>query len=340
MVKIYKQPFAHDGDTIVIPDASQPDGKMSSTDGWTPDYQLPKADPNYKPVGRQEMNGVFKEVTEALGQVQVQGAASWSADGAPYPINAQVYHSGKQWLALRANSVAPTEGADWAAIGTAATYDVGEATGQVMQVGAFGAGHTFTGGIFDANEIADLVDHKSGLYQHVSTIGSANVPYIYVYIQQLFYEDGNVTQIAYGYNTPVVWVRHRYQGVWSPWEKQLSTNDILQAPGNSTEFPMSQKSVSDQLIGVGKTWSNVTATRAWDTEYTNTKGRTLPIAVIVRDPVAGNLSAKLFIDGELHSEVYTGGSFTQTLCTDIPDGSTYELKRIDSNDVIVSWKEL
>lgn len=118
MVKIYKQPFAHNGDTIAIPDASQPDGKMSSADGWTPDYQLPKTDPNYKPVGRQEMNGVFKEVTEALGQVQVQGAASWSAEGAPYPINAQVYHNGKQWLALRPNSVEPAEGEDWSAIGT------------------------------------------------------------------------------------------------------------------------------------------------------------------------------------------------------------------------------
>ncbi|MCK9466075.1 MAG: hypothetical protein M0Q29_09320 [Thiopseudomonas sp.] len=113
MVKIYKQPFAHDGDTIAIPDASQPDGKMSTTDGWTHDYQLPKTDPNYKPVGRQEMNGVFKEVTEALGQVQVQGSATWSAVGAPYPINAQVYHNGKQWLALRANSVSPAEGEDW-----------------------------------------------------------------------------------------------------------------------------------------------------------------------------------------------------------------------------------
>ena len=83
MVKIYKQPFAHDGDAIAIPDASQPDGKMSSADGWTPDYQLPNTDPNYKPVGRQEMNGVFKEVTEALGQLQVQGSATWSPDGAP-----------------------------------------------------------------------------------------------------------------------------------------------------------------------------------------------------------------------------------------------------------------
>ena len=40
-------------------------------------------------------------------------AASWSADGAPYSVNAQVYHNSKQWLALRANSVEPTEGDDW-----------------------------------------------------------------------------------------------------------------------------------------------------------------------------------------------------------------------------------
>ena len=40
-------------------------------------------------------------------------AASWSADGAPYPISAQVYHDGKQWLALRANSVEPVEGDAW-----------------------------------------------------------------------------------------------------------------------------------------------------------------------------------------------------------------------------------
>ena len=118
MAKIYKQPFAHEGDTIAIPDTSQPDGKMSSADGWTPDYQLPKTDPNYKPVGRQEMNGVFKEVTESLGQMQVQGSATWSAEGAPYPINAQVYHGGKQWIALRANSVEPAEGEDWSAIVT------------------------------------------------------------------------------------------------------------------------------------------------------------------------------------------------------------------------------
>ena len=48
-----------------------------------------------------------------LANIAKQGAASWSADGAPYPSRAQVYHNSKQWLALRANSVEPAEGADW-----------------------------------------------------------------------------------------------------------------------------------------------------------------------------------------------------------------------------------
>ena len=89
MVKIYKQPFAHDGDTIAIPDASQPDGKMSNADGWTHDYQLPKTDPNYKPVGRQNITG------------------GW-------PIGANVRHGGSYWQSLaNANTEEPGTGVLW-----------------------------------------------------------------------------------------------------------------------------------------------------------------------------------------------------------------------------------
>ena len=111
MVKVYKQPFAHDGDAIAIPDASQPDGKMSNVDGWTPDYQLPKTDPNYKPVGRQEMNGVFKEVTEALGQIQQFGFAKWQP--ITWPQGARVVEGGVVYRALNQTSQQPPH-ADWA----------------------------------------------------------------------------------------------------------------------------------------------------------------------------------------------------------------------------------
>ncbi len=49
----------------------------------------------------------------SVSELRIQGAASWTAEDAPYPIKAQVYHNGKQWLALRANSVEPVEGDDW-----------------------------------------------------------------------------------------------------------------------------------------------------------------------------------------------------------------------------------
>jgi len=67
-----------------------------------------------KVMSQKAVTDELKEIAEALGQVQVQGAASWSADGAPYPASAQVYHNGKQWLARRANSAEPAEGEDWA----------------------------------------------------------------------------------------------------------------------------------------------------------------------------------------------------------------------------------
>lgn len=253
MVKIYKQPFAHDGDAIAIPDASQPDGKMSSADGWTPDYQLPKTDPNYKPVGRQEMNGVLKEVTESLGQVQVQGSATWSADGAPYPANAQVYHNGKQWLALRANSVAPVEGADWSAIGTAATRDVGTSAGNVMEVRAFGLGVVGEGNIFNPQNATGWQNLPQGFRAFLlnSAVGKPT-GLVHGYLTVIARRDVGDTSGLYvqEYNGFRAWVGNQEDGMLPTWSEILHTGSLLQTTGQSTEFPMSQKAVTDALSAV------------------------------------------------------------------------------------------
>ena len=230
MVKIYKQPFAHGGDTIAIPDASQPDGKMSSADGWTVDYQLPKIDPNYKPVGRQEMNGVFKEVTEALGQVQVQGSATWSADGAPYPINAQVYHNGKQWLALRANSVAPVDGADWSAIGTAATANLTTSNtdgtdGRVLKVGdggwmGRGVGQAeplgypaSTSDVTNQTKVIRTYDPDNGVQAGATGIH--------------FSEGAAWGRLRVGYKTPAAWIQGGNAYEVTGWTSQVVLYDNL-----------------------------------------------------------------------------------------------------------------
>jgi len=55
-------------------------------------------------------------VREDISEIQSQGSSTWSLLNAPCPVNAQVYHGGKQWLSMRENSVEPVEGEDWSEI--------------------------------------------------------------------------------------------------------------------------------------------------------------------------------------------------------------------------------
>lgn len=88
--RIYKTPFAATGDKEALATADQPDGKVSLQAGWTPDYELPNDNANYRPVGRAEMNGVISEITEGLGEVQLHGFATWQAVDGGWPKGALV----------------------------------------------------------------------------------------------------------------------------------------------------------------------------------------------------------------------------------------------------------
>lgn len=115
MAKIWDILFAQSGDKITIPEPVQAGGQVSVTQGWGPDYELPDTDPDYKPVGRDEMNGILNMITESVQQLQEQGAAEWSSDLAPYPKGAEVIHSGERWYnPVAGNSSEPgTGGATW-----------------------------------------------------------------------------------------------------------------------------------------------------------------------------------------------------------------------------------
>lgn len=113
-MKIFKTPFAATGDKIAIPTVEQPSGEVSQPTGWTPDYQLPNTDPNYKPVGRDEMNGILYEITEALGQLQQFGFADWQNITGGWPVGANVNHGGGVWQSLaNANTEEPGTGSLW-----------------------------------------------------------------------------------------------------------------------------------------------------------------------------------------------------------------------------------
>ena len=121
MAHIFKTAFANTGDKITIPSVVQSDGSVSIPQGWGFDYERPREispgvpDPDWKPVGREEMNGIMFMATQAIGEMQLQGAASWSSVGAPYPINAVVYYNNTAWLSTAAgnNTTPGAVGAAW-----------------------------------------------------------------------------------------------------------------------------------------------------------------------------------------------------------------------------------
>ena len=98
MSKLFKSAFATDGDFEAIAETTQPNGKMSIQDGWTTDYELARTDPNYRPIGRKEMNGILHEITGAISDLQMQGASDWSYGFEQYRVGAIVRFDGRLYI--------------------------------------------------------------------------------------------------------------------------------------------------------------------------------------------------------------------------------------------------
>lgn len=122
--KLFKVPFAVNGDRTATPDALQPNGSMSYAEGFGFDYERPAIDPNtgqpdplYKPVPREGTNGLYYDITLALGIIQAQGFADWDAAGRPYSIQAAVRHLGQNWISnIANNNDTPGAGSSWSQI--------------------------------------------------------------------------------------------------------------------------------------------------------------------------------------------------------------------------------
>lgn len=115
MTKIFKIPFATQGDRTSIPDDVQADGAVSYTQGYSYDYERDQqTDPAAKDIEREKMNGIFHDITEAVGELQSFGFPKWEIEGKPYPIRAIVYHKNKTWQSkIENNNVEPVVGTAW-----------------------------------------------------------------------------------------------------------------------------------------------------------------------------------------------------------------------------------
>lgn len=115
MTKIFKVPFATQGDRTSIPNEVQADGSVSYMQGYGYDYERDQvSDPAAKDIEREKMNGIFHDITEAVGEIQNYGLPKWAEEGKPYPIRAIVYHKNKVWQSkIENNEVEPVTGAQW-----------------------------------------------------------------------------------------------------------------------------------------------------------------------------------------------------------------------------------
>lgn len=123
----------------------------------------------------------------------------------------------------------------------------------------------------------------------------------------------------------------------------LNSNDVGSAlsanMGRSLLESINTKLNSNQALGVGQTWQNVTGSRSLNTTYTNTTTRPIVVCVVnmygdSADPL------EVFIDGSLLMSVDKGfGNITSDTTFIVPPNSTYRVtKSVFPN--IQSWSEL
>lgn len=248
MVKIYQQPFAHAGTKQVIPDASDPQGFVSNEDGFTTDYELPDTDPNYKPIERAEFNGLMNMVTEAVGELQQFGFAKWQP--ITWPKGARVVDGGVVYRALNQTSQQPPH-ADWARdvpnLGTAATRNVGTGSGNVMEVGAFGLGRMPSNDYQTPNVstfgVGFSFQPPNGTIKFGDYTPTDNS--LVLSINQR--EGNNGLAISGSRNNEQVYVYFKQAYMWSNRVTLTHSGNLRSTSGQSTEYPMSQKAVTDAL---------------------------------------------------------------------------------------------
>lgn len=130
--KYFGIPFATSGDKTAIPEATQPSGAVSYTQGFGPDYERPPAtDPLAKRVPRSPTNQFYFDVTNSLKFLQLYGLPEWyatdSAGGAvSYPLGARVRVGTTAWLSVAATNTATpgTDGTKWVLLDSLPRGDV------------------------------------------------------------------------------------------------------------------------------------------------------------------------------------------------------------------------
>lgn len=203
MTKIFKVPFATQGDKTVVPVETQPDGSVSYTQGYSYDYERDQAsDPSAKDIEREKMNSLFHDITESIGEMQLQGFAKWSEAGKPYPIRSVVYHKNKAWQSkVENNNIEPVAGNAWAEFKADATasdvgaYSKGESDKRFQPLGNYTpSGYSYS------KEETDNKYQPKGNYAPAGNYSNKGDSYTKTESDGRYQGKGNYQQDGYSYS--------------------------------------------------------------------------------------------------------------------------------------------
>lgn len=338
-----KIPFATSGDKTVVPDAVQPSGSVSFTQGFGYDYERDYSDPAAKDIGREDMNGILSDITAAIGEMQAFGAAEWSADGAPYAAGAMVYSGGKLYVSGSAGNSAVPPAAPW----VEAEFDpasilvgtTGSATDKTMTQKA----------ITDA--LALKVDGQADLTAGAVLSGINNTITVTGIVAALNLEVGDVIQIIGGLGN---------NGMLHTVDTINDAGQIVvnyEHCGNRGNGPLKLVSYSGTItikriakwhsagIGIGQKWVDLRGFRAVGVTYTNTTGKAIQVQFSRQNTgVNSAYESIVTVDGVEVKAVgggigdaggYKGGA----LFVIVPAGSSYKITT-EGAGAVVSWSEL
>jgi hypothetical protein len=102
--------------------------------------------------------------------------------------------------------------------------------------------------------------------------------------------------------------------------------------------------LTSDVIGVSQTWSDVTASRASGTTYTNSTGKPIQVLVTMAQALAGSGTTTIVVGGvtivnSTYNSNATGASQPISFSFIVPNSSTYTLTRT-SGATIGVWAEL